>query len=193
MGEGGALLIRDKLNIEKAEIIREKGTNRSKYFRGEVDKYTWVDFGSSYLPSDINAAYLYAQLENADMITEARLKCYHRYYKNLFELQKKGKISLPIVPPDCNSNAHMFFLKCKNQDERGLLIAYLTERNIKAVFHYVPLHTSPAGKKFGRFHGEARFTTSESERLLRLPMYYGLSQNDVDRICDAISDFYKKI
>ncbi len=190
MGEGGALLIQDPSHIEAAEIIREKGTNRSKFFRGQVDKYTWVNFGSSYLPSDMNAAYLYAQLEKAEEINEARLACYNRYYENLKELADKGLIELPVVPEGCVHNAHMFFVKAKDIEERTALISYLKENGVMAVFHYIPLHTAPAGLKFGRFHGEDKYTTKESERLLRLPMYYGLTLEQVDKISGLVKSFY---
>ena len=192
MGEGGALLIRDEKYIEDAEIIREKGTNRSKFYRGQIDKYTWVNFGSSYLPSDMNAAYLYAQLEMAEEINEARLTCWNRYYENLEELAKEGYIELPVVPQDCVHNAHMFYIKAKDIEERTELIAYLKGQGVMSVFHYIPLHTAPAGQKFGRFHGEDKYTTRESERLTRLPMYYGLTLEQVDYICEQVKNFYKK-
>lgn len=191
MGEGGALLLKHEKDIEEAEIIREKGTNRSKYFRGQIDKYTWVNYGSSYLPSDMNAAYLYAQLELADEINEARLKCWNRYYENLEPLARTGKIGLPSVPEGCVHNAHMFYIKAKDLAERTALIDFLKEKEIMSVFHYIPLHTAPAGKKFGVFRGEDRYTTRESERLSRLPMYYGLTLEEVDRICDAVKEFYR--
>ena len=191
MGEGGALLIRDQKNIEEAEIIREKGTNRSKFYRGQIDKYTWVNFGSSYLPSDMNAAYLYAQLEIADRINEARLTLWNRYYRNLKPLEEAGKLKLPVVPEGCVHNAHMFYVKTKEIQERTDFIAWLKENGIMSVFHYIPLHTAPAGLKFGRFHGEDRYTTRESERLARLPMYYGLEEETVDYICEKIGEFYK--
>lgn len=180
MGEGGALLIRDKKDVEEAEIIREKGTNRSKFFRGQIDKYTWVNYGSSYLPSDMNAAYLYAQLEIADEINEARLACWNRYYEQLLPLKKAGKIDLPTVPEGCVHNAHMFYIKARDLEQRTRFISYMKENGVLTVFHYIPLHTSPAGQKFGRFHGEDRYTTRESERLVRLPMYYGLTLDQVD-------------
>ncbi|HIW82448.1 MAG TPA: dTDP-4-amino-4,6-dideoxygalactose transaminase [Candidatus Acetatifactor stercoripullorum] len=191
MGEGGALLIRDEKNVEDAEIIREKGTNRSKFYRGQIDKYTWVNFGSSYLPSDMNAAYLYAQLEKADEINEARLSCWNRYYENLKPLEEAGKVKLPVVPQGCVHNAHMFYIKAADLEERTALIQYLKENGILSVFHYIPLHTAPAGRKFGRFHGEDRYTTRESERLARLPMYYGLTLDQVDYISDTIKKFYR--
>ena len=190
MGEGGALLIRDPNYIEKAEIIREKGTNRSKFFRGQIDKYTWVDAGSSYLPSDLNAAYLWAQLEQADKIFDNRMKTWNLYYELLTDLQKQGVISLPVVPENCTHNAHMFYIKVKDLDERTHLIDFLKEQGILAVFHYIPLHTAPAGKKFGVFCGEDRYTTKESERLVRLPMYYGLEEEKVVYIANKIKDFY---
>lgn len=191
MGEGGALLIRDPADIERAEILREKGTNRSKYFRGQIDKYTWIDYGSSYLPSELNAAYLYAQLELADSITEDRLRSWKRYYEGLQGLQEAGKIELPFVPEHCTHNAHMFYIKAKDLEERTRLIAFLKENGIWAVFHYIPLHTAPAGLKYGRFHGEDRYTTKESERLCRLPMYYGLKEEQVDYIISKVKEFYE--
>ena len=192
MGEGGALLIRDEKNVEAAEIIREKGTNRSKYYRGQIDKYTWVDYGSSYLPSDMNAAYLYAQLEIADRINEARLACWNRYYEKLQPLAQKGILELPVIPEGCVHNAHMFYIKAKDIEERTALLEHLAKHDILSVFHYIPLHTAPAGLKFGRFHGEDRYTTKESERLARLPMYYGLKLEQVDTICDAVKSFFGK-
>lgn len=192
MGEGGAILVNDPKCFEKAEIIREKGTDRSKFLRGQIDKYTWVDYGSSYLPSELNAAYLYAQLECADKINDARLACWDRYYSNLKDLADKGFIELPYVPSYCKHNAHMFYIKAKDIDERTQLIAYLRENEIGAAFHYIPLHSSPAGLKFGRFSGEDVYTTRESERLARLPMYYGLTFEQVDRVCERIIGFYKE-
>ena len=190
MGEGGALLIRDAKYVEDAEIIREKGTNRSKFYRGQIDKYTWVNYGSSYLPSDMNAAYLYAQLEQADEINQARLACWNRYYERLTPLKEAGKLELPVVPEGCVHNAHMFYVKVKDITERTAFISFLAENGVHSVFHYIPLHTAPAGQKFGRFHGEDRYTTAESERLARLPMYYGLSLEQVDYICDVIYKFF---
>ncbi|MCR4716639.1 MAG: dTDP-4-amino-4,6-dideoxygalactose transaminase [Lachnospiraceae bacterium] len=192
MGEGGAILIKDKSYIERAEIIREKGTNRSKFYRGEIDKYTWVDAGSSYLPSEMNAAYLYAQLERADEIYDDRMKSWNKYYKTLTPLKEKGLLDLPFVPEECVHNAHMFYIKLKDIEERTSLISCLKERGIGAVFHYIPLHTAPAGKRYGRFDGEDRFTTKESERLLRLPMYYGLKEDDIEIICNNIEDYFNK-
>ena len=190
MGEGGALLIRDESFVERAEIIREKGTNRSQYYRGQVDKYRWVDFGSSYLPSDMNAAYLYAQLEVAEEINDARLAVWNRYYENLTPLAESGRIELPVVPEGCVHNAHMFYIKAADMEERTALINFLKENDILSVFHYIPLHTAPAGQKFGRFQGEDRFTTRESERLLRLPMYYKLTPDDADSISGKVKEFY---
>lgn len=192
MGEGGALLIQDEHYVESAEIIREKGTNRSKFYRGQIDKYTWVDFGSSYLPSDMNAAYLYAQLEIAEEINEERIACWNRYYENLKPLADSGKIELPVVPEGCVHNAHMFYIKTKDIEERTALIQHLKGRDVMSVFHYIPLHTAPAGLKFGRFHGEDKYTTKESERLTRLPMYYRLTLEQVDYICEQVKDFYLK-
>lgn len=190
MGEGGALLIQEKKYIEQAEIIREKGTNRSKFYRGEVDKYTWKNFGSSYLPSDMNAAYLYAQLEEAEQINNCRLECWNRYYKNLKPLAEAGKIELPVVPEGCVHNAHMFYIKTKDLEERTAFFQFLKERGVMSVSHYVPLHTSPAGLKFARFHGDDIYTTKESERIARLPMFYRLTLEQVDEICDKIKAFY---
>lgn len=191
MGEGGALLIRDEKDIENAEIIREKGTNRAKFFRGQIDKYTWVEKGSSYLPSEMNAAYLYAQLELAEEITADRMETWNRYNDAFKELADAGKIELPFIPEDCTHNAHMFYLKCKDLEERTALISYLKENDILAVFHYVPLHTAPAGLKYGRFHGEDKYTTKESERLVRLPLYYGLEPEKTDYIIEKVKEFYK--
>lgn len=190
MGEGGALLIKDSAKIEDAEVIREKGTNRSKFWRGEIDKYTWVNYGSSYLPSDINAAHLYAQLLKVEKINKARVQVWDTYYKNLSELYKKEKIDLPYIPKECEHNAHMFYIKVKDIDERSALVHFLKVNDINTVFHYIPLHSSPAGKRFGRLAGEDRFTTKESERLLRLPMYYALSLDKVEYICEKIAEFY---
>lgn len=191
MGEGGALLIRDGKNAELAEIIREKGTNRSKFFRGQIDKYTWVEAGSSYLPSDMNAAYLWAQLQKADEINENRLQSWNRYYEGLKDLEEAGKIELPYIPEYCEHNAHMFYIKAKDLEERSALISYLKENGVTAVFHYIPLHTAPAGKEYGRFHGEDKYTTKESERIIRLPMYYELDEQDAKKVMDLIHTFYK--
>lgn len=192
MGEGGALLIRDEENIEDAEIIREKGTNRTKFIRGQIDKYTWINYGSSYLPSDMNAAYLYAQLEIADTINDARLAIWNHYYENLKPLAEQGKIELPTVPQECVHNGHMFYIKVEDGSMRKeFMDQYLkAEHGIYAVSHYVPLHSAPAGQRFGRFHGEDRYTTRESERIVRLPMYYGLTMEQVDYITDTIKEYF---
>lgn len=191
MGEGGAVLFQDNAYIEAAEILREKGTNRSRFFRGEIDKYTWVDYGSSYLPSDMNAAYLWAQFEEADKILKDRLASFSYYQDALKPLAEAGRIELPYIPGEAQGNGHMYYIKAKDIKERTELIAFLKSRDIRTVFHYIPLHTAPAGKRFGRFHGEDRFTTKESERLLRLPMYYGLSEQDRETVVQNILQFYK--
>lgn len=190
MGEGGALLIRDERYIEDAEILREKGTDRSKYFRGQVDKYRWMNYGSSYLPSDMNAAYLYSQFEMADRINEVRVARWDQYHRLLKPLADAGKITLPFVPEGCEHNGHMFYIKAKELKERTELIRFLKEKDILSVFHYVPLHSAPAGVKFGRFHGEDKYTTAESERLLRLPMFYQLTKDQADYIADKVKEFY---
>lgn len=191
MGEGGAILIRDPEKISEAEILREKGTNRSQFFRGQIDKYTWVDYGSSFLPSELNAAYLMAQLDQADEINNARLARWEQYYRLLSPLAAEGRIELPVIPEDCVHNAHMFYIKTRDLEERQALIQALREQGILAVFHYIPLHSSPAGKKFGRFHGEDRYTTKESERLLRLPMYYSMTEENVNDVVSVIEKFYR--
>ena len=190
MGEGGAIVINNPDYIEQAEILREKGTNRAKFFRGQVDKYTWVDFGDSYLPSELNAAYLWAQLEMADEINNDRLHSWHEYDAAFKPLESAGKLGLPAIPDGCVHNAHMYYIKCKDLAERTALISFLKERDILAVFHYVPLHSAPAGERFGRFDGEDRYTTAESDRLLRLPMYYGLTAEDRGRVIAAVKEFY---
>ena len=192
MGEGGAILIRDPEKTDMAEIIREKGTDRSRFLRGQVDKYSWVSIGSSYLPSDINAAYLWPQLEDAEKINEQRLGSWHAYYQRLAHLQDKGLLELPVIPEECQHNAHMFYIKTQDLEERDALIRHLKEQGISAVFHYVPLHSAAAGSRYGRFHGEDRYTTRESQRLLRLPMYYGLTLDQVDRVTEQIDRFYRK-
>lgn len=191
MGEGGAILISDDKYIEDAEIIREKGTDRSKFFRGQVDKYTWVNPGSSYLPSDMNAAYLYAQLEEADKINEYRLNIWNTYYEGLKPLADRGLIELPFIPEDCIHNAHMFYIKAKDINERSELISFLKGNGILSVFHYIPLHSSPAGNALGRFDGEDKYTTKESERLTRLPLYYGLKEEENQYIISKVKEFYK--
>lgn len=190
MGEGGALLIKDKKNAEEAEIIREKGTDRSRYFRGQVDKYTWQNYGSSYLPSDMNAAYLYAQLEIADEINDFRLARWNQYNDGLQELKNRGIIELPTIPEGCKHNAHMYYIKAKDIKERSELIEFLGKAGILTVFHYIPLHSAPAGMRFGRFSGEDIYTTKESERLTRLPLYYGLKEEEADLVIKKIKEFY---
>lgn len=192
MGEGGAIIINNPDYIEEAEILREKGTNRSKFFRGQVDKYTWVDFGDSYLPSELNAAYLWAQLEEADRINSDRLASWQRYYDGLKPLADEGRLELPVIPEGCVHNAHMFFVKLRDLEERTEFISFLKERGVASVFHYIPLHSAPAGIKFGRFCGEDVYTTRESERLSRLPMYYGLKEEETERVVEAIHSFFKK-
>ena len=190
MGEGGALVVNNPIYNEKAEILREKGTNRAKFFRGQVDKYTWVDFGDSYLPSELNAAYLWAQLQYADLINKNRLQTWNVYFNHLKELNDLGYIELPEIPKYCEHNAHMFYLKCKDLNERTRLIAYLRDKDIMAVFHYIPLHSAPAGRKYGRFHGEDIYTTKESERLVRLPVYYNMESEDTKKVISAVKEFY---
>jgi len=189
-GEGGALIIKEKKYVERAEIIREKGTNRSKFFRGEVDKYSWVDQGSSYLPSELNAAYLYAQLEQSEKIIQDRMNTWKYYHVELKSLSERGFVELPYIPRECEHNAHVFYLKVKDLEERTELITYLKEKMVYAVFHYVPLHSSYAGKKFSRFEGDDIFTTKESERLLRLPLYYGMSVEDTEKTVKTVCEFY---
>ena len=192
MGEGGAILINDPADVERAEIIREKGTNRKRFLQGKVDKYTWVSKGSSFLPSDINAAYLLPQLEMADEIDQNRLAAWDTYYRELKPLEEAGKIELPVIPDGCEHNAHMFYIKTKDNDERCRLIDFLAERDISSVFHYIPLHSSEAGLEYGEFRGEDRYTTKDSMRLLRLPMYYGLDEQTVKRVTGAVCNFYNK-
>jgi dTDP-4-amino-4,6-dideoxygalactose transaminase len=189
-GEGGATLINDRALVERAEIIREKGTNRSQFFRGQVDKYTWRDIGSSYLMADLQAAYLWAQLEAADRINQQRLALWQTYYDALAPLARKGRIELPTIPAECVHNAHMFYIKLRDNDDRGELIAYLKEAEILAVFHYIPLHSSPAGEAFGQFVGEDRFTTKESERLLRLPLFYNLAAVNQRTVINTLLSYF---
>lgn len=191
MGEGGALIINNPIYNERAEILREKGTNRSKFLRGQIDKYTWVDFGDSYLPSELNAAYLWAQLERADEINADRLDTWDQYQKGLKQLEDAGKIQLPVIPEGCVHNAHMFYVKTKDIQERTELISFLKAKDVMAVFHYVPLHSAPAGEKYGRFHGTDRYTTLESERLVRLPLYYGMQDAEIRAVVDALRAFYQ--
>ena len=190
MGEGGALLIRDAKYIEDAEILREKGTNRSKYYRGQVDKYRWMNYGSSYLPSDMNAAYLWAQIELIGEITARRVALWDQYDTLLQPLRERGLLELPHVPEGCVHNGHMYYIKTKDLDERTRLIDFLKENGIWAVFHYVPLHSAPAGLRFGRFSGEDVYTTRESDRLVRLPMFYTLTADEVDYIVGKVKEFY---
>ncbi len=191
MGEGGALLLPDLSHREAAEIIREKGTDRSRFFRGQVDKYTWVDYGSSYLPSDLGAAYLYAQLEVCDEINADRMRTWNHYDEALRPLAEKGLLDVPCIPEGCVHNAHMYYIKAKDLAERTALIAHLKANNVQAVFHYIPLHSAPAGRKYGRFSGADEFTTKESERLVRLPLYYGLTEEDSETVIRAVRSFYK--
>lgn len=192
MGEGGAIVINNEKYIEKAEILREKGTNRSQFYRGQVAKYNWVDFGDSYLQSDLNAAYLWAQLEKADVINDNRLATWNTYHESFSVLQKKGLVELPTIPDGCLHNAHMFYLKCKDLDTRQSYIQFMKENDILCVFHYVPLHSAPAGRKFGRFSGEDKYTTQESDRLVRLPLYYNIDKNDLEKVVNKTIDFFYK-
>ena len=192
MGEGGAVVVNNPAFVERAEILREKGTDRARFFRGQVDKYTWVDIGDSFLPSEFNAAYLWAQLEMADEINENRLKSWNAYREAFQDLADAGKLEMPTVPAGCVHNAHMFYIKCRDLKERTELIRFLKARDILAVFHYVPLHSAPAGLKYGRFSGEDVFTTGESDRLVRLPLYYGLTEADRNAVIAAVRNFYGK-
>ncbi len=191
MGEGGALLINNSAFIEKAEILREKGTNRAKFFRGQVDKYTWVDFGDSYLPSELNAAYLWAQLEAADAINADRLNTWNEYDKALRPLAGRGLIECPAVPEGCVHNAHMYWIKLRTLSERTAFIDHMKENGVLTVFHYVPLHSAPAGLRFGRFDGEDKYTSADSDRLVRLPLYYGLTDADRAAVIDAVKSFFE--
>ncbi|MFC7394937.1 dTDP-4-amino-4,6-dideoxygalactose transaminase [Scopulibacillus cellulosilyticus] len=190
-GEGGALLINDQRYVDRAEVIREKGTNRKQFLQGQVDKYSWVDIGSSFLPSELNAAYLYAQFEKAEEINTDRLSSWHTYYNELADLERAEKIKCPHIPENCQHNAHMFYIKVRDIEERSKFISYLKSKGIMAVFHYVPLHSSKAGQRVGTFHGNDQFTTNESERLVRLPMYYGLTNDSINYITDCIRGFYE--
>ncbi len=189
-GEGGATLINDASLVERAEIVREKGTNRSQFFRGQVDKYTWRDMGSSYLMADLQAAYLWAQLEAAERINQQRLRIWQRYYDALQPLAAQGRISLPVIPASCEHNAHMFYIKLRDQDDRQALINWMKEAEILTVFHYIPLHSSPAGERFSQFVGDDRFTTLESERLLRLPLFYNLTDNNQNTVISSLLSFF---
>ena len=192
MGEGGALVLRHKEDIEPAEILREKGTDRARFFRGQVDKYTWVEYGSSYLPSDMNAAYLWAQLLEADRINENRLATWHAYNEAFAPLAAQGRFELPVIPEACVHNAHMYYIKLRDLRDRTAFIDYLKRCGVNSVFHYVPLHSSPAGRRFGRFSGEDVYTTRESDRLTRLPLYYGMTKEDRDRVIDAVLSFARE-
>ena len=193
MGEGGALLVKDPAYNERAEILWEKGTNRSKFYRGQIDKYTWVDFGDSYLPSELSAAYLWGQFEGADVINENRLATWNTYFRELRYLSDAERIDLPTVPPECRHNAHMFYIKCRDLDDRQAYIRYMREHGVETVFHYIPLHSAPAGLRYGRFHGEDRYTTAESERLVRLPIYYGISEDAVEQVIRHTKDFFNEV
>jgi dTDP-4-amino-4,6-dideoxygalactose transaminase len=189
-GEGGLLIINDEQFLSRAEILQEKGTNRNQFFRGEVDKYSWVDVGSSYLPSEIQSAYLWGQIELAQEIHENRLQTWNLYRRELDALAIEGFISLPFIPAECQHNGHMFYLKVCNLEERSALISHLATKDVHSVFHYVPLHSSVAGIRFGRFHGEDRYTTTESDRLIRLPMWYGMQTEEIDQIIQAVRSFF---
>lgn len=191
-GEGGAILINNADYIEKAEILREKGTNRAQFFRGQVAKYNWVDFGDSYLQSDLNAAYLWAQLEMADEINDNRLETWKTYYEAFKPLKDKDVIELPTIPKDCVHNAHMFYIKAKDLDTRQEYIKFMKENDILCVFHYVPLHSAPAGLKFGRFNGIDEHTTSDSDRLVRLPMYYNMAKEDLEKVIEKTIEFFTR-
>ena len=190
MGEGGAIVINNPAYIEMAEILREKGTNRSKFYRGQVDKYTWVDFGDSYLPSEINAAYLWAQLEKADEINNNRMETWNFYNDSLKPLRDAGLIELPTIPDYAEHNAHMYYIKLKDLETRSDFLQFMRDREIGCVFYYVPLHSAPAGRKFGRFHGEDTYTTVESDRLVRLPMYYGITEEDKETVISSIKEYF---
>lgn len=191
MGEGGAIAINNSAYIEKAEILREKGTNRSQFFRGQVAKYNWVDFGDSYLPSDLNAAYLWAQLEIADKINNNRLTTWNKYYNAFKSLAERGIIEIPTIPDNCVHNAHMFYIKCKNLKTRQEYIQFMKDNDILCVFHYVPLHNAPAGIRFGRFVGNDEYTTADSDRLVRLPLYYNINRDDLNRIIEKTIYFFE--
>lgn len=190
MGEGGAVLVNNPDCRERADIIREKGTNRSRFLRGQVDKYTWVDKGSSYLPSDLNAAYLWGQLQAADAIYDDRMATWHAYDEAFRPLAEAGLVELPVIPDDCVQNAHMYYLLLPSLEERTKFIAFLKERGVQACFHYVPLHSAPAGERFGRFAGEDVHTTSVSDRLVRLPMYYGMEPSDREKVIEAVRAYF---
>ena len=190
MGEGGALLLQEDESLKKAEIIREKGTNRSQFFRGQIDKYTWVDYGSSYLPSELNAAYLWGQFTMFQEIQQDRMETWEFYHQAFQELEQAGYAARPVIPSYARHNAHMYYLKLEDLDTRTRFISYLKERGVMAVFHYITLHSSPAGRKFGRFHGEDKYTTRESERLVRLPLFYGMGQESREKVVQTVKDFF---
>ena len=190
MGEGGAILFNRDEYLEKAEILREKGTDRSKFFRGQVDKYRWMDYGSSYLPSELNAAYLYAQLEECEKINHKRHEIYDYYHANLKNLEDEGKIQRPFVPEGCVHNGHLFYVKLRDLEQRTEFIAYLKAHGVASSFHYVPLHSAPAGIQYGRFAGVDEYTTKESNRLTRLPLYYGLTEDDRAAVVQVVKDFF---
>lgn len=192
MGEGGAIIIQHETDNEKAEILREKGTNRSKFYRGQVDKYTWVDFGDSYLPSELNAAYLWAQLEVADEIYKDRMATWEKYYKAFEKYGKNGsgRIELPTIPEECIHNAHMFYIKLHSLQDRTSFIDFMKSHNIKPTFHYIPLHSAPAGYKYGRFNGDDKYTTQESEKLVRLPLYYHMNDDDTQRVIKIATEYF---
>ena len=192
MGEGGAILINNENYIEKAEILREKGTNRAQFFRGQVAKYNWVDFGDSYLQSDLNAAYLWAQLEMADEINNNRIASWNAYYEAFKPLEDAGIVTLPTIPEGCVHNAHMFYLKTKDLETRQEFIQHMRNNEIQCTFHYVPLHSAPAGLKYGRFVGEDEHTTPDSDRLVRLPMYYNLDEKDLEKVINKTLEFFEK-
>ena len=192
MGEGGAIVVNNSKYNDRAEIIREKGTNRSRFLRGQIDKYTWVDFGDSFLPSELNAAYLWGQLIHADEINNDRLSTWNAYYDAFKPLEEEGLCELPVIPDGCIHNAHMFYLKLKDLKQRTEFIQYLKEHNVLSVFHYIPLHSAPAGLKFGRFHGVDEYTTKDSNRLTRLPLYYGMTKEDRDTVIQTVIEFFKR-
>ncbi len=192
MGEGGAIVVNNSKYNDRAEIIREKGTNRSRFLRGQIDKYTWVDFGDSFLPSELNAAYLWGQLIHADEINNDRLATWNAYYDAFKPLEEEGLCELPVIPNGCIHNAHMFYLKLKDLNQRTEFIQYLKEHNVLSVFHYIPLHSAPAGLKFGRFHGVDEYTTKDSNRLTRLPLYYGMTKEDRETVIQTVRKFFKK-
>jgi dTDP-4-amino-4,6-dideoxygalactose transaminase len=189
-GEGGALIVNDPRFIDRAEIIREKGTNRSQFFRGEADKYTWIDIGSSYLPSDMVAAFLLAQFEQADRLAEERLTLWHRYHEGLAELERRGRLHRPHVPQDCGHNAHLYAIRVRGVQERSAIIAYLQTKRIGAPFHYVPLHSAPGGQRFGRSAGDLPVTVTEAARLVRLPLWYGMGEDRIAAVLAAIHGFF---